>query len=105
MTLLKINTPIGYKAAVYHPQLGIAHIVKGKLIVGATANKKKDFTAGDSFAKTFGDTPHYCESVGNEPAIIFVGYAGVEEEPVTIPFKNKVIISYGLCKILDRKKL
>jgi len=57
MTLLKINTPIGYKAAVYHSQLGIAHIVKGKLIVGATANKKKDFSVGDSFAKTVANTP------------------------------------------------
>ena len=54
MTLLKINTPIGYIAAVYHPQLGI---VKGKLIVGATANKKKDFSVGDSFAKTVANTP------------------------------------------------
>ena len=46
------------------------------------------FSAGDSFATTFGDTPHYCESIGNESAIIFVAYAGVEEEPVTIPFKK-----------------
>ena len=37
---------------------------------------------------TFGDTPHYCESVGDKPAIVFVAYAGVEEEPVTIPFKK-----------------
>ena len=57
MTLLKINTPIGYRAPVYHPQPSIAHIVKGKMIVGATANKTKDFSAGDGFAKTFGNTP------------------------------------------------
>ena len=89
MTLLKITAPVGFRTPVHtHPQPGLAYVFKGKLDCVVTANKTKVFSEGDSFATTFGDTPHYCESVGNESAIIFVAYAGVEEEPLTIPFKN-----------------
>jgi len=90
ITLLKITAPVGFRTPVHtHPQPGVAHVVKGELDCVVTAEKTKVFSAGDSFATTFGKTPHFCESVGNEPAIIFVGYAGVEEEPVTIPFKKQ----------------
>ena len=89
MTLLKITAPIGFRTPVHtHPQPGVAHVVKGKIDCVVTADKTEVFSAGDSFATTFGNTPHYCESIGNEPAIVFVSYAGVEEEPVTIPFKK-----------------
>jgi len=89
MTLLKITSPIGFRTPVHtHPQPGVAYVVKGKLDCVVTAENTKVFSEGDSFATTFGDTPHYCESVGDESAIVFVAYAGVEEEPVTIPFKK-----------------
>ena len=89
MTLLRITAPVGFRTPVHtHPQPGVAYVTQGKLDCVVTADKTKVFASGDSFATTFGDTPHYCESVGNESAIIFVAYAGVEEEPVTIPFKK-----------------
>ena len=89
MTLLKITTPVRFRTPVHtHPHPGVAHVVKGKIDCVITAEKTKVFSAGDSFATTYGNTPHYSESVGKEPAIVFVGYAGVEEEPVTIPFKK-----------------
>ena len=89
MTLLKITAPVGFRTPVHtHPQPGVAYVAKGTLDCVVTADKTKVFSTGDSFATTFGDTPHYCESVGNESAIVFVAYAGVEEEPVTIPLKK-----------------
>ena len=89
MTLLKITAPVGFRTPVHtHPQPGVAYVAKGTLDCVVTADKTKVFSVGDSFATTFGDTPHYCESVGNKSAIVFVTYAGVEEEPVTIPFKK-----------------
>ena len=90
MTLLKINTPIGYKAAVYHSQLGIAHIVKGKLIVGATANKKKDFSVGDSFAKTVANTPDQCESIDINQLLSFLATQGWNKIQYQFLLKNKV---------------
>ena len=89
MTLLKITAPVGFRTPVHtHPQPGVAYVVKGTLDCVVTADKTKVFSEGDSFATTFGDTPHYCESVGNEPAIVYVVYAGVEGNSVTIPFKK-----------------
>ena len=89
MTLLKITAPVGFRTPVHtHPQPGVAYVAKGTLDCVVTAENTKIFAEGDSFATTFGDTPHYCESVGTESAIVFVAYAGVEEEPVTIPLKR-----------------
>ena len=89
MTLLKITAPVGFRTPVHtHPQPGVAYVAKGTLDCVVTAFKTKVFSTGDSFATPFGDTPHYCESVGNEPAIVFVAYAGVEEELVTIPLRK-----------------
>ncbi len=88
MTLLKITAPVGFRTPVHlHPQPGVAYVVKGKLYCVVTAENTKVFSAGDSFATTSGETPHYCESIGAEPAVIFVAYAGVEGQPVTVPIK------------------
>ena len=88
MTLLRITAPVGFRTPVHtHPQPGVAYVAKGKLDCVVTATNTKVFSAGDSFATTFGDTPHYCESVGTEAAVVFVSYAGVEGEPVTAPIK------------------
>ena len=89
MTLLKITAPVGFKTPVHtHPQPGVAYVVKGTLDCVVTADNTKVFSVGDSFATTFGETPHYCESVGNESAIIYVVYAGTKGDPVTIPYKK-----------------
>ena len=88
MTLLRITAPMGYRTPVHtHSQPGVAYVLKGKLECVVTATNTKVFSAGDSFATTSGDTPHYCESIGTEPAVVFVAYAGVEGEPVTVPIK------------------
>jgi len=88
MTLLRITAPVGFRTPVHtHPQPGVAYVVEGKLDCVVTATNTKVFSAGDSFATTAGDTPHYCESIGSEPAVVFVAYAGVEGQQVTIPIK------------------
>ncbi len=87
MTLLRITAPVGFRTPVHtHPQPGVAYVVKGKLDCVVTADNTKAFSPGDSFATTFGETPHYCQSIGNEDAVVFVAYAGVEGQPVTIPY-------------------
>ena len=88
MTLLRITAPIGFRTPVHtHPQPGVAYVFKGKLDCVVTAENTKVFSAGDSFATTSGETAHYCQSIGNEPAIVFVAYAGVEGQPITVPLK------------------
>ncbi len=89
ITLLRITAPVGFKTPVHtHPQPGVAYVVKGILDCVVTANNTKVFTPGDSFATTFGETPHYCQSIGKEDAVVFVAYAGVEGQPVTVPYSK-----------------
>ena len=88
MTLLRITAPVGFRTPVHtHPQPGVAYVAQGTLYCVVTADKTKVFSSGDSFATTYGDTPHYCESVGNETTVVFVAYAGVEGQQVTVPHK------------------
>tara|TARA_Y100001968_G_scaffold158566_1_gene144990 strand:+ start:1460 stop:1894 length:435 start_codon:yes stop_codon:yes gene_type:complete len=88
MTLLRISVPVGYRTPVHtHLQPGVAYIVKGTLECVVTAGITNVFSSGESFATTFGETPHYCESVGDESALVFVAYAGIKGQPVTIPFE------------------
>ena len=88
MTLLRITAPVGFRTPVHsHPQPGVAYVVKGTLDCVVTATNTKVFSVGDSFATTFSETPHYCESIGTESAVVFVAYAGVEGQPVTVPIK------------------
>ena len=87
ITLLRITAPVGFRTPVHtHPQPGVAYVVKGKLDCVVTADNTKVFSPGDSFATTFGETPHYCQSIGKEDAVIFVAYAGVVGQPVTVPY-------------------
>ena len=87
ITFLRITAPVGFRTPVHtHPQPGVAYVLKGKLDCVVTADNTKVFSAGDSFATTFGETPHYCQSIGKEDALVFVAYAGVEGQPVTVPY-------------------
>ena len=56
--------------------------------MGVRANKTKDYSAEESFAKNFGNTPAHCESIGTEQDYCFNSYAELEKEPVLIHFKK-----------------
>lgn len=88
ITLLRITAPVGFRTPVHtHLQPGVALIMKGQLECVVNAEKTLDVAEGDAFATTFGDVPHYCENTGKEDAVIYVFYAGVEGQPVTVPIK------------------
>ena len=85
MTLLRITAPAGFRTPVHtHPQPGVAYIVKGQLECVITANKTKIFRSGESFATTFGSSPHYCENIADEDLLVYVAYAGLKGQPVTV---------------------
>ena len=88
MTLLRITAPVGFRTPVHtHRQPGVAYVVKGLIECVVKADKTLLAAAGDSFPTSFGETPHYCENVGDEEGLILITYAGVEGQPVTIPWK------------------
>tara|TARA_Y100001968_G_C19428144_1_gene755527 strand:+ start:1570 stop:2007 length:438 start_codon:yes stop_codon:yes gene_type:complete len=87
MTLLRISVPVGFRTPVHtHPQPGLAYVVKGSLECVVSAGQTKVFSSGKGFATTYGDTPHYCQSIGDEPALVFVAYAGSKGQPVTVAY-------------------
>ena len=88
MTLQKITAQPGFKTPLhFHSQPGIAYVVKGSLSCGTLNEKSLKVVSGESFA-TSQDTVHYCESVGDEAALVFVASAGVKGQKVTVPYKK-----------------
>ncbi len=86
MTLQRITAQPGCKTPLHlHSQPGIAYVVKGNLSCGTPKGKLLKIGPGESFA-TPQDSVHYCESVGNEAALVFVASAGVKGQKVTIPY-------------------
>ncbi len=88
MTLQRITAQPGFKTPLhFHSQPGIAYLVSGNLACGTIDGQVLKVAPGDSFAAPQ-DTVHYCESVGNEAALVFVASAGIEGNPVTIPINK-----------------
>ena len=88
MTLQRITAQPGFKTPLHlHSQPGIVYVVKGNLSCGTTDGKQLKVGPGESFASPQ-ETVHYCESVGNESALVFVASAGVKGKKVTVPYKK-----------------
>ena len=88
MTLQRITAQPGFKTPLhFHSQPGIAYVVKGNLSCGTLNGKALKVGPGESFA-TPQDSVHYCESIGDEAALVFVASAGVKEQKATVPYKK-----------------
>jgi quercetin dioxygenase-like cupin family protein len=88
ISLQRITVPAGFRTPVHtHPQPGVAYVIKGTLECIAKADQTLIAEPGDSFATTFGDVPHYCENISKEEGVVMVTYAGVVDQPVTLPVK------------------
>ena len=88
ITLQRITAQPGFKTPLhFHSQPGIAYVVKGNLSCETIDGQALKVRPGETFA-TPQDTIHYCESIGNEAALIFVTSAGVKGKKLTIPFQK-----------------
>ncbi len=88
MTLQRITAQPGFKTPLHsHPQPGIGYVARGALSCGTIDGQKLKISQGGTFA-TNQDTIHYCEIISKEPALLFVVYAGVEGQPITVPYKK-----------------
>ncbi len=88
MTLQRITAQPGFKTPLHsHSQPGIAYVVKGNLSCGTLNGKTLKVGPGESFA-TPQDSIHYCESIGDAAALVFVSSAGVKGQKITIPYKK-----------------
>ena len=84
LRLLKVNIPVGLKTPLHiHPAPMLVYLQQGKLkhSRGETVNY---FTAGESFIESNSGSPHFVESVGQKPVVLFVGVSSAVGLPTTI---------------------
>ena len=84
LRLLKVNIPVGLKTPLHvHPAPMLVYVKQGKLkhYRGETINY---FSSGESFIESNSSSPHFVESIGNKPAILFVSVSSAVGLPTTI---------------------
>ena len=84
LRLLKVNIPVGLKTPLHiHPSPMLVYVQQGKLkhSRGETTNY---FSAGESFIESHSSSPHFVESVGQKPAVLFIGVSSAIGLPTTI---------------------
>ncbi len=88
MTLQRITAQPGFKTPLhFHSQPGIAYLAQGNLSCETIDGQLLKVESGESFA-TPQNSIHFCESVGDEAALVFVASAGVKGKSLTIPIKK-----------------
>ncbi|MGA1621971.1 MAG: cupin domain-containing protein [Synechocystis sp.] len=85
VTMLKITIPPGQQLPVHkHPYMNAGILLRGQLTVTVTeTGETRHLKAGDTLVELV-DQWHYGKNDGTEPAEIFVVYAGIEGQPVTV---------------------
>ena len=84
LRLLKVKIPVGLKTPLHiHPSPMLVYVQQGKLkhSRGETINY---FRAGESFIESNSGSAHFVESVGEKPAVLFVGVSSAVGLPTTI---------------------
>ena len=85
VTMLKITIPPDQQLPVHkHPYINAGILLRGQLTVTVTeTGETRHLKAGDTPVELV-DKWHYGKNDGTEPAEIFVIYAGIEGQPVTV---------------------
>ena len=84
LRLLKVKIPVGQKTPLHiHPAPMLVYVQQGSLkhSRGEVINY---FSAGDTFIESNNGSPHLVESLGKEPAVLFVGVSSAVGIPTTI---------------------
>ena len=84
LRLLKVNIPVGLKTPLHiHPAPMLVYVQQGKLKHSRGENINY-FSAGESFIESNSGSPHFVESLGKEPVVLFVGVSSAIGLPTTI---------------------
>ena len=84
LRLLKVNIPVGLKTPLHiHPAPMLVYVQQGKL-KHSRGEIINFFSAGESFIESNSGSPHYVESIGKKPAVLFVGVSSAIGLPTTI---------------------
>ncbi len=85
ITILRVTYPPGAGTNLHrHPIISAGVLISGELTVYTEGDEKLELHAGDSLVEVVREK-HYGRNEGDVPAVLLMFYAGVEEQPITIP--------------------
>ena len=85
VTVLKITIPPGTSLARHlHPVINAGVLLQGRLLVTSDSGETKRLSAGDGLIEMVNQV-HAGTSLGPEPAVIVVVYAGAQGLPTSVP--------------------
>ncbi|MFY8149624.1 MAG: cupin domain-containing protein [Prochlorococcaceae cyanobacterium] len=85
VTILRVTIPPGLRLEPHrHPLINAGVLLQGRLQVHAEGGRSILLEAGQPLIELVNRT-HYGESLGPEPAVILVVYAGVKGQPLSVP--------------------
>lgn len=86
ITILRITIPPHTELPWHtHPVINSGVLLSGRLVVTAQDGKTMELVPGQALCELV-DRPHYGRNPDDAPAVIIVFYAGIEGEPITLPF-------------------
>ena len=84
VTVLRISVPPGVRLDPHHhPVINAGVLLQGRLKVVMEDGRSKVLESGDALVEVV-NRIHHGESLGPQPAVILVVYAGVEGLPITV---------------------
>ncbi len=84
ITVLKITIPAGQRLKTHlHPVINTAVLIQGHLKVFSESGKSKELRAGETLVELVNQY-HYGLSLGPEPAVLIVFYAGHHGVPLSV---------------------
>lgn len=85
VTILRVTVPPGRRLEAHrHPMINAGVLLQGRLRVHAEGGRTVLLEAGQPLIEVV-NRSHYGESLGPEPAVILVVYAGVQGQPLSVP--------------------
>jgi quercetin dioxygenase-like cupin family protein len=85
VSVLRITIPAGASLARHrHPVINAGVLLQGRLRVVLDDGQSRELRAGDALIEVV-NRIHHGESLGPDPAVIVVVYAGAEGLPTTVP--------------------
>lgn len=85
ITILRITIPPGARLATHHhPVISAGVLLSGQLTIVTPDGRSVRLDAGDAAVELV-DAPHYGINEGAEPAEVIVFYAGIADQPISVP--------------------
>ena len=85
VTVARVTIPVGQALPLHeHPYMTAGVVLKGVIEVRTETGKTHVARAGDAVIELV-NQPHGGANIGDEEAVILVVYAGIKDQPITVP--------------------